>query len=450
MPANQHEPAQTMAQATAELDFEIPLEAGDCRYVDLNPARGESNATKRLKKLLERQPDHRWLHAAFASHRGAGKTTELKQLADQIKHQYDVIYLESNVEMDAVKFSMEDLLLVLARVVEERMRLRGEPLDHAILKKVEDWFSEVVFTDDQGTSYLAGVQAEARAEGGIPFFAKLMTAITSTFRVESAYKESVKTTLRKYPGTLQAHVNNLLDGAAAKLKTHGLRLLVMIDNMDRYEPRLIDEVVVQGADRFKGLRCHLIVTPPIGLVLKPESVGIDAVFHCETMPTVKLREPSQSYQEFSGLGREFMLSALGRRIDLNRLMPDATARDRLVAGSGGAIRELLELALDATLIADGDVITHDDVDRALRRRRQFLRDRADANGWWPTLARIASTKRLDHDPAALDVVYQRLAFQYNGEIWYDVHPLLSDLPEIQKALKPPRKRTTKSARKKDP
>jgi hypothetical protein len=61
------------------------------------------------------------------------------------------------------------------------------------------------------------------------------------------------------------------------------------------------------------------------------------------MNTVRLRRPDQPYDAFDGPGRDLLLAALGRRIDLAQLLPDSRARDRLVTASGGAIRELLSL-----------------------------------------------------------------------------------------------------------
>ncbi len=422
--------ARTLEHATPALDFEIPLESGDPRWVDFSEARG-SGATERLKKLFERQTPGRWLHAVFASHRGAGKTTELKRLADELKRQYSPVYFEANIEMNATRFEMEDLLLVIARFIEQKMREEGSPIDRGLLKDIEDWFSKVVLQDEQGQSYLASVKAEAKAGAKIPFYASLMASVTSSARVESEHRESIQRTLKKFPGTLMAHVNNLLDAAAKTLEKDGRELLILIDNMDRYEPKAIDELLVQSADRFKALACHLIVTPPIGLVLRPESQALESVFRCETMPTVRLREKQAPYGEFSGPGRGLLLQALGKRIDVDRLIPDKMAKNRLIMASGGAIRELFELVQDATLEASGEVITPNDVERTLDRHRQRLRDRIDANGWWKTLRSIAKTKRLAEDSAFLEVLFQRLAFQYNGEVWYDVHPLIAELPDLQ-------------------
>ncbi len=434
--------AQSLEDATPALDFEAPLRSDDPRWTDFTLARGDW-AIQKIKRLFERQSAQRRLHVVFASHRGAGKTTELNRLSSVLSGNYYPVYFEANLEMDAVRFEMEDLLLVIARAIEEKTRESGHALEPGLLKSVEQWFSEVVLSDEQGKSFLAGVKAEAKTEGGIPFFAKLMASVSSSLQIESKHRESIKSTLKKYPGTLMTHVNNLLAAANKQLAATERQLLLIIDNMDRYEPKVIDELLVQSADRFKALNCHLIVTPPIGLVLRPQSQMLESVFRCETMPTVSLRKREEAYASFSGPGHDLMLNALEKRINVNKLIPDKTAQDRLIFASGGAIRELLELAQDATLEANSDTITRDDVERVLHRRRQRLRDRIDANGWWPVLNKIAKSNRLDEDEACLEVLFQRLAFQYNGEVWYDVHPLISELPDF--TAKPKAAAATKSA-----
>ena len=428
--------AESLEEATPALDFETPLKSNDPRWTDFSPARGDW-AIQNIKKLFERQTGGRRLHVVFASHRGAGKTTELNRLANDLSAKYYPIYFEANIEMDALSFEMEDLLLVIARVIEQKMRESGNPLDDGLLKGVENWFSEVVLSDDEGQAFLAGVKTEAKAEGGIPFVAKLMASLSSSLQIESKHRESIKSILKKYPGTLMTYVNRLLAAANEKLATNGRQLLLLIDNMDRYEPKMIDELLVQSSDRFKALDCNLIVTPPIGLVLRPQSQTIESVFRCETMPTVCLRKKEQPYAAFSGPGHDLMLDALRKRINVDKLMPDKRAQNRLIFASGGAVRELLELAQDATLEADGKCITTDDVERVLHRRRQRLRDRIDANGWWDILNKIAETKRLDKEEAYLEVLFQRLAFQYNGEVWYDAHPLISELPDFTAKPKAP-------------
>lgn len=154
-----------------------------------------------------------------------------------------------------------------------------------------------------------------------------MASVTAAVKVEGSHKQSVKNTLRKFPGALLAHVNNLLDAAAEKLEEDGLRLLIIIDNMDRYDPAVADDLLVSSQDRFKQLRCHLIVTPRMTLLVRPTSQSIRAVFKCETMPTVKLRDRDEDYRELTTEGSKLLREVLERRIDLAQLIPEEGTQD---------------------------------------------------------------------------------------------------------------------------
>jgi DNA polymerase III gamma/tau subunit len=153
------------------------------------------------------------------------------------------------------------------------------------------------------------------------------------------------------------------------------------------------------------------------------------------MNTVRLRRQDQPYEAFDGPGRDLLLDALRKRMDLDTLIPDPRARDRLVTASGGAIRDLLSLVVDAALITDNNQLTLADVEYAVQRKKQRLRDLINANNWWGTLAAIAREKQLVRDDACLTVLYHRLVLKYNGTGWYDVVPIVAELPEFQHAYK---------------
>ena len=429
--------ARTLAQATPVLDPDVPLESDDPRYVDFSDVRG-GVAVSRLKKLLQRHgSQNQWEHAVFSSHRGAGKSTELKRLARELSERCFPIYVEASTALDPVEFSIEDLLLVLAREIEAVFRTRGTPLPASATKAVENYFSDLIFVDETTRSYLGGIETQAKHQAGIPFFATLMANLTATLKFSSDHRETLRRQLRRYPGALLTHVNSLLKEAGHILREKSSqRLLLLIDNLDRYNPRFMDQLLVASQDVFKSLQCDLILTPPIELILKPQSQSLDLVFRCEQMPTISLRSRDQGYWEFSGNGREKLIEALGKRIDIDRLIPDPEARNLLAAASGGGIREFFRLAQTCTLDAEGDTITVDDLLGTLKRQRSEFRNRIDANNWWPALKAIATTKRMTSDAAQQEVVFQRLAFQYNGDIWYDVHPLVADLLQAGAAKAP--------------
>jgi hypothetical protein len=311
------------------------------------------------------------------------------------------------------------------------MRERGTPLPADLLKRVSGWFDEAVRTTRWAQNYSAEAAAGAELKAEIPFVGSLFGQLKALFKQESEYRTEVKQVLRKYPGSLLKSVNELLDGARALLVERDL--LVIVDNLDRYPPEVIDPLLVAGADRIRELRCNLLLTPPIKLLLQPKSAQLDALYSCHELYTVRLRRPEQEYDQFEGPGRHLMERALSLRVDLDTVIPDEAARDRLIAASGGAIRELLDLVSQSAFLAKGEIITRAAIDRAIAVRRQRLRDLINANGWLGALVRLAREKQIFDDTTCMDVLFHRLALKYNGDGWYDVHPLVAEIPEFVNA-----------------
>lgn len=426
--------ASTTRQIAQACEVDRPLLPGDVRWMDFSPARGD-RATQKLLRRFEDKPTDQYLQILFASHRGAGKTTELMRIQDQLRSRYQSLYLSANVQMDANQIEVEDLLLILAQGIERYLREAGTPLPEDLLKRVSDWFSQVIRTTSWGKDASVEIGSSLKAEAGLPLFAKLSASLTGLFKAESKHREEVKNELKKFPGTLLQSVNLLLDAASEVLAKEGKELLIVIDNLDRYDPSVIDALLVRNGDRIRQLHCNLILTPPIGLLYRPHSEQIDTHFPCEVMNTIRLRRPDQDYDKFDGPGHDLLIDALAKRMDLDRLIPDRRARDRILTASGGAIRDVLSLVVEAALITDNDELTLADVEYAVQRKKQRLRDLINANNWWGTLAAIAREKQIVSDPACLTVLYHRLVLKYNGDGWYDVVPMVAELPEFQHAYK---------------
>jgi hypothetical protein len=423
-------PAQSLREITLNCNVEATLASDDPRWQDFSAARGD-HAVEALKRELEWRPKEGFVHTAFFSHRGAGKSTELRRLTARLEHAYCTVFLEATIEMDPFRIEAEDLLLNLVMAVEARMREIGKPLDPNLLKRVAQWFSEAVSTTTWAENFSGEAAAGGEIKASVPFLGSLFASAKGLFKQESAYRTEVKQILKKYPGTLLQSVNEVLDAANKALGDRAL--LVVIDNLDRYTPDVIDRLLVEGADRVRQLRCNLILTPPISLMLQPQSAQLNTLYSCHILYAVRLRKPNQRYDEFDGPGRDLMEQALRLRIDVDRMFSDKAALNLLISSSGGAIRELLDLVTQAAFLARGDVIAVEDVERAIAKSKQSLRDLINANGWMGALRRLGAEKQIFPDPKCLLVLFHRLAFKYNGEGWYDVHPLVADLPEFKDA-----------------
>ena len=130
-----------------------------------------------------------------------------------------------------------------------------------------------------------------------------------------------------------------------------------------------------------------------------------------------------------------MEEALSRRVNLDKMIPTKAARDRLISASGGMMRELLDLVYQSILLARSGIITETVVDHVAKLRRQRQRDLINANGWMDTLVHIALHKQIRDDAKCMAVLFNYLAFNYNGEGWYDIHPLVDEIAQFQVALR---------------
>ncbi len=428
------QPAQSLPDATRNLEPDEPLPSGHEWYVDLMPARGGNVITKLLKHF-ERKRLGAFLHVVFASHRGAGKSTELNQFMVKTETRFASLYVEANLEFDSKHLDMEDFLLVTARAVERFMREeRKTPLDNQLLERVEKWFEEKILETTFDDKYVGSLKSGITAKAGVPFFATLFGTLTALIKTESSHRTKIKQEIRKSPGTLLDLTNRLLANANDILGGQGLQLLVIVDNLDRYKPAIVDNLLVEESDTFKLLQANFILTPPIELILSPESQKMDQLYKCVTMPSVTLRDKQDDYEKIEGIGVDLLRKALSNRIDLQRLFPDESVQKQLIAYCGGSIRELIQLAQEATLEADTETVSAADMSRVLRQARQRLRDQVLLNGYLEPLARIAATKDIFNDEVCLDLLYYRYALQYNGDTWYDAHPLLASVPEFQRAV----------------
>ena len=139
------EPARTLRDAYNAVDPAMPLPSGDERYVDCTEVRGDEDATTYLYNAITRSDRH--THQLFSGHRGCGKSTELLRLKARLETDgFAVMYFEADELLDLQDIVFSDLLLAIARQVETEMRERDLKFDDDLLKSVEHWFAEILYT----------------------------------------------------------------------------------------------------------------------------------------------------------------------------------------------------------------------------------------------------------------------------------------------------------------
>ncbi len=429
-----------------------PLDAGDRRYVSLSAAEDVSILKElrlRLREVLDlpadRMRDTDYVKIVFSGHRGSGKTTELKLIERDLGGEFYCIHLSLDEQNLIEDFDYSLFLLWLCEKIANRLRDDGMPISEAIVDDVGRWFAERTETDVSETAAAAAASAEAEAGGGFSLFglgAKLLGRVKSEARGSLTRRREIRTKLQSYSTELIAKVNTLLDEARDTLIRKGrpAHLLVIQDNLDKLGGDIARQFFRDTSGLLRQVHAHAIFTAPVATTLAP--FKIETVFSDSyMMPIIKAcRRDGTPYEP----GLDLLHQLTARRVD-PALFTDPALIDRLCHASGGNIRDLVRLVGQAARIAralEQPRIDERSVNEAIKRLRiEYERTLAPfARSYYPFLAAIHRTKLFGNDQNGTVETLRALLdnsaiLEYeNGDLWYDVHPVIRESKAFQNAL----------------
>jgi hypothetical protein len=344
--------------------------------------------------------------------------------------------------MIALQFS--DLYLLTAMAVEEAMQSFGAPLPSEKVRQVVRWFAEVTREEKEAVQSELAVEAGIQLEAGIPFLGKLFGKFSSAVKAGSQHAETVRQRLRNFPDTLVDLTNELLRVANESLqaRNHPHGLLLLFDNLDRYEPDQIDQVLMRGASLIRRLGCHAIFTIPIALEYAPPSGPIQDEYGTTfVLPMLALRRREDGWAETVAESRcdtsavRTMVDALKRRVAVEKLFGGTADAELLVKMSGGCVRDLLHLVTLSFQQEAGARFSHSAVIAGIQQYRATLVRRLTPADY-QRLAQVARREPAPRDELTSRLLFYRYLLEYtdNGNVWMDVHPLIIETEEFQRAF----------------
>jgi hypothetical protein len=108
--------------------------------------------------------------------------------------------------------------------------------------------------------------------------------------------------------------------------------------------------------------------------------------------------------------------------------------DELIHASGGCWRDLLRLLQESLLGAD-ETIGPRQILKARQNVALFYKAKLRSEADIQALVAAHRTHEILSDDIAVFLLYHRCILAYNGEGWYDMHPLLDDHVPIKTAIK---------------
>lgn len=375
----------------------------------------------------------------FTGLRGTGKSTELRRLAERLgredgAHLFTVV-IDAEEALDlTAEVDIPDILASLVFGAERAvLKLEGRDPDDALTdgfgRRFWSWLTR---TDVTVSSIDTGLQAGV-VEGRI--VAEMKTRPTLRQRLRSIVSTHLTSFLRE--------VHEEIRSLEARAKKRGYAgLFLVFDSLEKLQGTSTSwEQVLQSAERvfasdapYLQLPVHVLYTIPPALVLR---LKVDVHY----LPMIKLHEQS---------GEPFAAGFAAAREIVRRRIEDVYAREifgavsgearikRLIEWSGGYPREIVRL-LQSMLEIEDDM-NQASFERVLSHQADAYRRIVLASGAVDWLASVVVDRALviDGDErrmAADRMLSNNVVLRYlNSVEWFDVHPAVRDLEQLQQAV----------------
>lgn len=421
----------------------------------VNQVRGEDTVARLSLKL---QQAYRTLpfKAFLMGHPGVGKSTEISRLLERVKDQHVGVRLNIARELNPASFKVFDvLLLMLIRLAEEADRMKAVPLagmlSEHLVSGIQQWFGTEQVKKSRTETTAVGVEAGVGVKGD-SLWAGLLGLFASA-KAEMKYAadrntETIEYRLQRLPELVDL-CNRLIDVCnQTVLEKTGQEWLLVVEELDKtgISSQQLQELFIQYGTVFQDLRVNMIFTIPVWLAYSPEANRLPFERHMihDTPVYGRNHGPHRN-------GRSAVQTVLEARVS-----PSVFAEGqmtRLIVASGGNLRDLFAMVLDAGEGARArdpaaTVIGPDDARAAVNKMRRDYRMKLGQSPYDAhpipyseksarLLAVYGGTPDSDiPDPVLYSLLRGRAIQEFNGDGWYGVHPLVVDILKEQQHLRP--------------
>ena len=292
----------------------------------------------------------------FCGHRGCGKSTELRRIRNDL-HAADVYYVafaDASRELDPNNLRYQDVLLHLAATLTRQLEDDGVSIDPVHLERLQSWFDQRVQEQSEIEELTSQVKTGAQVAAGLPYLGRLLAEISTAFKTNATYKETLRRTLKNYFSDFAEAFNHLISAAEDVLSEagKGRRILFMLDGTDRLPEEDAHAFFITDVHQLQQVNALFVYCAPIHLIYEAASIeqNFDDVFR---LPMIKIQNAGDSA---SVAGRRAMRDLLYRRA-APELFDDGVT-DYLIDHSGGHPRDLLRLLQQAFQYAENDRFDH--------------------------------------------------------------------------------------------
>ncbi len=434
MQANNYEPAKDFWDTKKNLKFNEPLELNDPRYVDLNSGRGDNIFGRLLKQLgfddnyNPRSIDKNEFHyALFCGHRGCGKSTELRVLAEKLHKPdgYYIILCDIAKELDINNADYIDILFLAAQKISESLSQNNIPVNEKYLNDLNVFLNEKIITQVNSSTIEASIKASTKAKVGLGLIASLFAEFTAAFKSNSTYKEEVRTLVKNNFSQFKTIFNRMLNEININIGKHekGKALFFFIDGTDKLDQETCNHIFISHASQLIQLEANFLYTVPIHLIYQSRET--------RNFYDVQYPLPMVIINDKAPVGYAVLQDMIYKRISPDLFDSDTTV-DYVIKMSGGHPRELLHILQETFNNSDSEIFDKQAVDKAIiTLKAEYMRFLNHEH--YQRLARLAKEQDKESDDIMNILLFNSAVLEYN-EYWREPNPIVADTDDFKKAL----------------
>ena len=428
--------AETLA-GIRQVTEPVPLEGEALRefYVPADRARDpQLPPTNALRDhLYETDPPLRLL---FASHPGAGKSTELNRLMSEASDDFWFVRLSAQQALDIATLTHIDLILALMEAVYAAGRQEKLIRDRRVIEPVRSWLREIVRETKVIREEDLDTEASIWLDGLLAQIIGLQAKLRGAFSLSHESARTIRQVLQPRIAELRQYCNQVLIEVAMQLRDRApqRRLVLIVEGTDRLDVPVARDLFVHHTGLLADLQASIIYTVPLFLIHSADRKRLESFFATLTLPMIKTHTPRG---ERFDLGWDVLREIVARRMNIETLIESA-ALELAIEKTGGVLRDLLWAIQRAAQVA-----RYEQADRisvtAMRYSLEQLKTRYSQSVYsrlegvttsdlYAKMKEIAEAPlgKAPVDDALQLLLYMQAVIEYNNRGWYDLHPLMRE------------------------
>lgn len=367
----------------------------------------------------------------LVGHRGCGKSTELNKMAIALRNQkHYVRNIDCKKELNLLNLTHTDIMTLMGEALIDIANDIGCDLEKGLAEQIYDFWDEKEITSFfEKTSE---IDSEAGIELKSPTFLGVLKWLAKV-KADLKFNETQRNNHRKQVKNRASEWIDLLKKLSDEItkKSNGKQPILIFEEIDKADSETALKIFAMYSSTLTEVSFPVIYTFPIALYYSTQFSALNGFFISRCFPMIKQENvDGSSFIE----GTDILKQIVEKRADLS-LFEDGVL-ENMINKTGGSLRNLFEVILNSARTAKRANLTkisENDAKLALDMFKSSL-VRCIERKNYAFLADIyrGNRQKIENKEMLLEMLNAGVVLEYNGQHWFNLHPLVAEFLEEQK------------------